>query len=330
LKQDNSSGYVALRHGAAVVALPFARLLMRGADRRAYLQGILTNDIAALTPGTGCYAAMLTAQGRMIADVRVVELGEALLVGVPRELAGALRDHFERFVFAEDVQVEDVTAARAEIGLYGPRALDVLQAAGTEGGAPATLHEASRVRLAGQEAILIRSDRPGVRGFDVVIDTPDAAAVEAAFLRGGATRAGTADVDAVRVESGMPWFGLDMDTETIPLEAGLEDRAISRSKGCYVGQEVIVRVQDRGHGRVARRLVGLTFDAAAPVMRSGAAVRSADREVGRVTSAVWSPALSRPAALAYVHRDFAEPGTHVSVEGCDAVVSGLPLVRIAG
>ena len=118
----------------------------------------------------------------------------------------------------------------------------------------------------------------------------------------------------MRIERGRPRFGADMTEETIPLEAGLEERAISRTKGCYVGQEVIVRVQDRGHGRVARKLVGLTFDAGSNIPAPRRRVQSADREIGRVTSATWSPALARPIALGYVHRDFTEPGTHVS--GC--------------
>jgi folate-binding protein YgfZ len=117
-----------------------------------------------------------------------------------------------------------------------------------------------------------------------------------------------------------------MDEETIPLEAGLEERAISRTKGCYVGQEVIVRVQDRGHGRVARRLVAVTLDASAPVPAAGAGIRTGDREIGRVTSSAWSPALARPVALGYVHRDFAAPGTHVEVEGAAAVVTAVPAI----
>ena len=117
-----------------------------------------------------------------------------------------------------------------------------------------------------------------------------------------------------------------MDAETIPLEAGLDDRAISRSKGCYVGQEVIVRVLDRGHGRVARRLVGLTLDPSAAVSAPGAAIRSAGKEIGRVTSAVWSPSLTRPIALGYVDRDFVEAGTPVAAGGADAVVAALPFV----
>lgn len=311
------------------MARPSGRLLMRGADRRAYLQGILTNDVAALTPGTGCYAAMLTAQGRMITDMRVLELGDAILLDVPRDLTGPVRDHLDRFVFSEDVQIEDVSESRAEVGLYGPRALDVLEAAPTDGGIAGSLHGSTRVRIAGHDAIVVRSDDIGVPGFDILLDPGAVPPLETALAAAGAAAASDADVEAVRIESGRPWFGVDMDAETIPLEAGLEDRAISRSKGCYVGQEVIVRVQDRGHGRVARRLVGLTFDAAADVATPGAAIHAADREIGRITSAVWSPALARPVALGYVHRDFVAPGTHVSVGGRGAVVAALPFVTPA-
>lgn len=317
---------MALRHGAAVVSKPVGRVRLRGPDRRSYLQGILTNDIAALTPGTGCYAAMLTAQGRMISDMRVLELGDAILLDVPGDLAEAVRDHLDRFVFSEDVQVEDVSASLAEVGLYGPRALDVLQAAPTEGGLSGLLYGSTRVRVAGHDAVVVRSDDIGIAGVDILVDAALQPAVEAALAAAGAATANEADVETVRIESGRPRFGADMDAETIPLEAGLEERAISRSKGCYVGQEVIVRVQDRGHGRVARRLVGLSFDASAGVPAPGGAIHAADRDVGRITSAIWSPALARPIALGYVHRDFAAQGTHVSVAGSDAVVTGLPFV----
>jgi len=133
----------------------------------------------------------------------------------------------------------------------------------------------------------------------------------------------------VRIEAGVPVFHRDMDEDTIPLEAGIEGRAISLTKGCYVGQEVIIRVLHRGHGRVARKLVGLVFpDGAAP--GRGATVQSESRDVGKVTSAVWSPALQRPIALAYVHRDFITPGTNVVVDDHTAEVTALPFVSVEG
>ena len=330
MKQDNSSGYAALRDAAALVdRSSHGRIVLTGADRRSYLQGLLTNDIEALTPGTGCYAVMLNAQGRMLTDMRVLELGDRLLLDVPRAIAGAIRDHLDRFVFSEDVQVEDVTASVAAVGIYGPAALDVLQRAGLEGSAPSELFASTRVRLGGQEAWLVRSDEIGIPGYDLIVDAGSSNAVIAALAAAGAVHASADDVEIVRIESGRPRFGVDMDGETIPLEAGLEERAISRTKGCYVGQEVIVRVQDRGHGRVARRLVGLTLPADCAVPAAGAPIVSAGKDVGRITSAAFSPALARPAALGYVHRDFTEPGTSVTVGGsCDALVAALPLVPL--
>jgi tRNA-modifying protein YgfZ len=325
LKQDNSSGYAAVRAGAGLIDRSYSgRILLTGADRRSYLQGLLTNDIEALTPGTGSYAAMLNAQGRMLTDMRVLELGDAILLDVPAAVVSSIRDHLDRFVFAEDVQVEDATAARAEIGLYGPGARDLLMKAGSDGEAPSSLFQMTRIRIAGVDALLVKSDEAGVEGYDVILDRAGEEAVTAALIAAGAVRVTEADAEAVRIESGRPRFGRDMDTDTIPLEAGLEERAISRTKGCYVGQEVIVRVQDRGHGRVAKRLVGLTLDADAKVPSAGARIASGDREIGRVTSATWSPALGRPIALGYVHRDFVAEGTAVSIEGTSAKVTALP------
>lgn len=303
------------------------RLLLTGADRRSYLQGLLTNDIEALAAGTGCYATMLTAQGRMMTDMRVLELGDAVLLDVPAQVAGAIRDHLERFVFSEDVQVEDVSATRVELGLYGPRALEVLRGSAVEGVAPSTLFAITRVRMAGAEALLVHSDEIGIPGYDIITAPAGLEPIRAALLGAGAVLASPLDVDTVRIESGRPRFGADTDVDTIPLEAGLEDRAISRSKGCYVGQEVIVRVQDRGHGRVARRLVGLTLPADAALPTRGASIAADQKDVGRVTSSAFSPVLARPIALGYLHRDYVAPGTAVTIAGAgDAIVTALPLV----
>jgi tRNA-modifying protein YgfZ len=324
---NDTRGYAALRGGAGLVErTDTGRIVLTGADRRSYLQGLLTNDIEALTPGTGCYAAMLTAQGRMITDMRVLELGDAVQLDVPRALTQAVYDHLDRFVFSEDVKVADVTGGYAEIGLYGPAARDVLVRAGTEGAAPDAMYAVTRIQIAGADARLVRSDDFGVPGFGIIVASADAATVMAALASAGGVPAEESDLETVRIESGRPRFGADLDTDVIPLEAGLEARAISRSKGCYVGQEVIVRVQDRGQGRVARRLVGLTLDPAAPIPERGAPIEGAGRGIGRVTSAAWSPSLARPIALGYVHRDFVEAGTQVLVGGSAGLVVGLPIV----
>ena len=272
------------------------RLLLRGADRRSYLQGLLSNDVAALTRGTGCYATLLTAQGRIISDMRVFELGDGVLLDLEAAVAGSVRTHLDVFVITEDVTVEDVTATLAQVGLYGPKAAEVLSAVKIKGNVP-------RYELPSSDI--------GADGVDLIVPSSDVAALIESLMVAGAVRINADTANVTRIEAGIPRFLVDMDTTTIPLEAGIEDRAISLTKGCYVGQEVIIRVLHRGGGRVARRLVGLALDGPA---EAGDQVSSQTREVGRVTSAVDSPALGKRLALAYVHRDFVAPGTHLNVK----------------
>lgn len=278
------------------------RLLLRGEDRKAYLQGLLSNDIAALTPGSGCYATLLTAQGRMISDMRVFDFPDHLLLDLEAAVTEAVRAHLDMFVITEDVTVEDVTGTLAQVGLYGSRAGEVLAA----------------VRAGGLEPLhVLPSADIGVDGVDLIV----ASEAEPALLDGleaaGAVPVSAETAEVTRVEAGIPRFLVDMDTSTIPLEAGIEDRAISLTKGCYVGQEVIIRVLHRGGGRVAKKLVRLAVDA--PDAIRGDLVFAGDREVGRVTSAVDSPKLGKRLALAYVHRDFVDPGTALTVRDAPAV-----------
>jgi folate-binding protein YgfZ len=167
-------------------------------------------------------------------------------------------------------------------------------------------------------------------GFDLLVGPDHLDALSLALRNAGAVDVDAEVAEVCRIESGRPVFGKDMTGDTIPLEAGIEDRAISLTKGCYVGQEIIIRVLHRGHGRVARRLVGLTLEPGAAVPPRGSAIRGGDRDIGAVTSAVQSPALGRPIAMGYVHRDFVEPGTAVTVVVDDrplsAAVTRLPFL----
>ena len=320
--------YRVLREGAGILDRTAARgrLRVSGADRRAYLQGLLTNDITALTPGTGCYSAYLTPQGRMIADMRVFELGDALLVDLERDVTETVRARWDQFIFSEDVKVESIGAATAQIGVYGPKAAAIVKGALSVADLP--LHGNSRSEFQGLPSIVLRSDDVGADGFDIVLPLDLGAALIERLTRAGASVVSDEAADICRIEAGRPRFHVDMDEETIPLEAGIEDRAISLTKGCYVGQEIIIRVLHRGHGRVARKLVGLVFDPAAAVPPRAEKVASGDRDIGSITSAVRSPTLERTIALAFVHRDFTELGTPVIVAGSAATVSSLPLVDL--
>ena len=178
--------------------------------------------------------------------------------------------------------------------------------------------------------VIARIDQLGVPGYCAYVEPQQREAFVAALEREGAVTVDAEAIAAARIESGYPVFGVDMTDETIPLEAGIEDRAISFSKGCYVGQEIIIRVLHRGGGRVARRLVGVRVEGGTP--ERGAKLFSGAREVGFVTSAADSPALG-PIALAYAHRDFIVPGTNVEIEIAGkrhpATISARPLISAA-
>jgi folate-binding protein YgfZ len=306
--------YRALRDGAGLLEREDrGRIILRGEDRKTYLHGLLSNDILALEPGTGCYAALLTAQGRMISDMRVFELGGSVLLDLERPVTGTVVEHLEKFVITEDVEIEDVTAKYAQLGLYGPSTFEILAAATHADPAVAPLY-------------VLPGGDIGVAGVDLIIPREAAGSLSAALVSAGAVAVSPETAEVTRIEAGVPKFLVDMDTSTIPLEAGIEDRAISMTKGCYVGQEVIVRVLHRGGGRVARKLVGLMTDP--PEVQRGDRLLAGDREVGRITSAVDSPGMGRRIALAYVHRDFLEPGTPLEARTArgpsHAVVARLP------
>jgi folate-binding protein YgfZ len=314
----------------------YGTLQVAGADRATWLQGLLTNDIKAVVPGQGCYAAWLTPQGRMITDVRVLELGERIELDVLASNAAELAQRLDQLVFAEDVQIKDVTGTLGQIGVIGPEAATVVSATLAEltgraaiGGAELAQwieYQNAVIPFADAELVVVRDDGLGVPGYD--IRSTAGAQIRRVLEQFGVVPLDEPTIEMLRIEAGRPLFGVDMNTETIPLEAGIEDRAISFSKGCYVGQEVIVRVVSRGHGRVARKLVGLVLEGTR-VPDAGESIFANRRETGRVTSATRSPALSRPIALGYVHRDFVEPGTRVIIggeSGESATVTQLPFV----
>lgn len=276
-------GYRALRtSGGAVRRVDRGVLAVAGRDRAAWLQGLVTNDVEALADGQGCYAAYLTPQGRMITDMNILARGPRLLLDVPAPLAASLCDRLDGLIFTEDAQVTDESAHLSVWTVFDP-------AKGSDPG--------SGLRAPGS-AVTVFTEKGQTPSFpEVDLDT----------------------YEVVRIEDGVPKFLVDMNEDTIPLEAGIEDRAISFTKGCYVGQEVIVRVTHRGGGRVAKRLVRWKAGAfAAEVPIGEARILSGDRDIGRVTSAAFSPDQNAIVGLGYVHRDFVDRGTEVTVMWNDA------------
>jgi folate-binding protein YgfZ len=329
-------GYDDARTSAVVVDRSGeGRLRITGADRVSWLQGLVTNDVAALQPGEGCYAAYLTPQGRMISDLRILATREALLVDVPPVARATVAERFDQFIITEDVVVEDVTARVARLGVHGPQAAAVVGKALDEPMATfAYLTEHAHVDVEFQDAPVVVAGACdlGFPGFDVYCAADRVTDVVARLFAAGGHDITAEAWDTLRIEAGVPLFGVDMDADTIPLEAGIEDRAISQTKGCYVGQEVVIRILHRGGGRVVRRLVAWRADGeSAPdgVPATGTPLMVEGRDVGRVTSAAWSPSLLRVIGLGYVHRDHTEPGTRLTVAAdapMAATVASRPLV----
>jgi tRNA-modifying protein YgfZ len=331
-------GYRAAIESAAVFERPGrGKIAVAGSDRRTYLHAMLTNDIGVLEAGTGCYAAYLTPQGRIVADMRVLELGDLVLLDLDESVAQAVLQKLDQFVFSEDVQLGDLGAAFAKLSVAGPAAARVVAGTLAADGGPAEADLAAwpefrnaRASFRGQTVLVVASRDLTGSGFDLYIERVRLGELHSALVQAGAVPGDQDAAELLRVESGRPAFGVDMDAETLPLEAGIEGRAISFTKGCYPGQEVVIRVLHRGQGRVARKLAGLRV-VGDVVPGRGDSVHAGDREAGRVTSAAWSPRAGCAIALAMLHRDFLEPGTALSVRHGEqelaATVTALPFVE---
>jgi folate-binding protein YgfZ len=275
------------------------RLALTGADAAAFLDGQLSNDISALEPGAGCRAALLTPKGKMLADVRVLRTpdGGEYWLECERVALQALFDALRRGVIGWDAQLHKRTLEQTTLSLVG---------------APGRLAvDASEADSVGGAAVL-RVGTP--EGEDVICATGDAPAVRAAL---GAPELDEGEADVLRVEAGVPRYGVELDDSVIPQEAALNDTHVSFTKGCYVGQETVARLHWRG--KPNRHLRGLRLSA--PV-DPGTPLVLGEREVGRVASSVVSPRLG-PIALALVRRE-AGPGDELQAGGATAVVSELP------
>jgi len=315
----------AAREGAAVFDASFRTLLAAsGEDRVAFLQGMLSNDVKALAAGQGVYAALLNQQGKVVSDLRVYAEAQRLLLDVPAWRATLLRESLERFLVADDVELTVPLDCQPLLGLEGPLAVAVAgEALGVEA-LPAAPLAHSRVAFEGQPILVVCVSQVERQGLLLCGPAAAAGPLFDACREAGALPAGMRALDVLRVEAGAAWAGLDMDENTLIQETG-RDAALSFSKGCYLGQEVVERVAARGH--VNRHLGGLVL-AGDRLPAPGAPLLADGREVGYVSSAVHSEALGRPIALAMIHRKHSAAGQQVTtqVDGAPvpATVAALP------
>lgn len=285
-------------------------LLARGPEAAEYLQGQLTNEIETLEPGEGCYAALLDRKGHIQADMRVLRLApDEIWLDTEAEAVDAARSHLEMYKIGREVEVVDLGGERALLSLIGPAAPAL---AGT---AALSEHSSSEAAVGGVACIAVGTPQ----GLDLIAPAADADAVRRSLLDAGASEVEPAAAEILRIEAGRPRFGAEMGPETMPAEAGIVERAVSFSKGCYIGQEPVARLHYKG--RPNRHLRGLRLSGPA---EAGSLLRLGEKEVGRLGSACLSPARGR-IGLAIVRRE-AEPGAELAVgeDGVTARVVDLP------
>jgi folate-binding protein YgfZ len=314
---DSAREYAAARAGAAVAHLPRAVLAVTGPLRQKFLHGLLSNEVAGRTAGQGSLDALLDAKGHVLALMRVLVGGDTVWLELPAERL----DEVERLLvhYRVAAPVRFARPASAVLTLLGPEARAVLGRAGAEVPDLAPEDHVSRT-IAGAPALVARGSDLPAGGFALHVAADGAAAVRGALAGAGAAAIGPQTLDALRIEDGLAWFGADVTEANLMHEAGLVGRYHSPTKGCYVGQENIARLEARG-GNVNKLLRGLRLGAPAA---AGDVIAHEGAEVGRVTTAAVSPRLG-PIAMGYVHRSRFEPGTAVEVGGAAATVVALPL-----
>jgi folate-binding protein YgfZ len=326
---DGAAEYAAVRHAVGLFDRGHWGVLeVTGRDRATFLHAMLTNDVKSLSPGQGCEAALLDTHGKVQAFVSLWVLEDRILVLTPPGLAAKTLEDLDKYLFSEKAYFRDATGELFFLVLAGPAAPAL---ASRLTGVPAPESRWSHVdgSLDGVAVRVVRgSGETGEPEVWISGAAGDAPRVWNAALAAGARPVGVTAFESLRIETGTPLFGHDADETVLLPEIPFADR-VSYTKGCYIGQEVVVRIRDRGH--VNRMLRGLSLDGR-EVPPGGALVFDGDAEIGSVTSAAWSFGLDRPLALALVHRKHAAPGTGLDVATRDGVraparVSDLPFAR---
>ncbi|HEX7294179.1 MAG TPA: aminomethyltransferase family protein [Pyrinomonadaceae bacterium] len=326
---DAGSEYRAVRNdgGGLIDLSPRGRIHVTGSEALMFLNGLVTNDMKTLGEDRWMLAVFPNVQGRILAAVRIVRTADGFLIDTEPATHERVLKTIERFTLAGDFKVADITASTVMLTVQGSAAADVVA---TFVGAEVTLDRngARQLEWRDQALTLLRATHTAEDGFDLIAPRENATALWDMLVEAEAHPTGYDAFERLRIEAGIPRFGRDMDETTVVTETNLDD-AVSYTKGCYVGQEIIVRIKHRGH--VAKKLAGLVLEKETAI-EPGAAVKSeAGADIGRITSATFSPTLDRTVAIAYLKYEFLSAGTMVKVNSSEgelsATVSELPLVR---
>lgn len=321
---DPAAEYQALRHGRALIDRSWVdHLELAGEDRRRFLNGQVTCDVKELATGHGTYGFFTSAKGRVEADVVVLAGDDRLLLELPRGLAPSIAERLRKYVIVDRVEVH-AAPPTVSLALAGPGAAEGLETLLGAGALPDTPWGHHPVTIAGLPVRLVRHPRLGVEAFVLELAAADSDTVAETLLASipDLRPAGYQALATIRVEAGIPWFGHDFGPDNFPQETGI-DEAVSYTKGCYLGQEVVARLHYRG--QVSRQLRGLVVKGNV-VPAAETEVLYEDRPAGTVTSSATSPELGRPVALALIQRRAFEPGTRVELAGgLEAEIRTLPL-----
>ena len=320
---DTTAEYQLLRSAAGLIDLPQRALLQfTGPDRLSFLQGMLSNDLRCLNPFDGQYAAVLTQQGKVIADVRVLCAMNSFYLDFWENLKDKVIAHFQRYLVADDVEIGDRSAEYTFLSIQGPSAEMLLQKLLSDAPLPTRVKQHAMIDLEGAAICIVREDRGGDPAFDLVL--PRASATRVAPVLTEAARqfsaswVGEEAQNILRVENGIPRYGRDFTENNLLLEVGIDD-AVSFTKGCYLGQEIVERIRSRGH--VNKKLCGLLLDGSSPAA-AGDSIHADGKLVGTITSSVLSLQLDRPVALGYLGKEYWDPGTIVSVQHKESTIRG--------
>ncbi len=336
---DETAQYAAVRKtGAGVIDLSSrGRIAVAGLEAVPFLNGLITNDMKMLLEDTWMPAVFPNAQGRLVASVRVMRLKDMetdkstcpsyLIDTEPATHDGVLKI-LERFTLAGDFRVKDISVETAQFTVQGKKADEVVRSLMGDDVPDLPKHGAIKISWKGVEITTLRASHTAAPGFDLIVPADSANELWRALIDAHATPVGAEVFEVLRIEAGIPRHGVDMDETNVVTETNLDD-AVSYTKGCYIGQEIIARIKYRGH--VARKLVGLSFDGKARVEPGGLIRSSDDKDIGRITSTAYSPQLRRTIALGYVKYDYLASGTVMKLihngNAVTANVAELPFIH---
>jgi tRNA-modifying protein YgfZ len=319
ISAETLAQYSALTSGVGVADLAGRTLIaVTGADRAQLLHSFTTSDVKKLPVGGNCEAFVTSPQGKTLGHVLIANRGDRFTLDTTGGQAGTLIAHFQRYIITEDAELRDLTAERGELLVAGPRAPALLQQLAAVGNEPAM----SDVQIAGAKAIVKRVSYVAAPNFFIEAARGDLPVIRAALEAAGALACGAEAVEMARIEAGTPLFGQDITDDNLPQEIGRDALAISFTKGCYLGQETVARIDALGH--VNRQLAGVKF-AGSNIPSRGLELVAGDKPAGAVTSAAWSPKLQAPLAMALLRRGQAKAAAALNSQLGDAVVVALPV-----